>query len=434
MAFSGQFTPVDWCKRATIYEVNVRQYTNEGNFQAFKTHLPRLAAMGVDILWFMPITPIGVPRRKGILGSYYACSSYLRINPEFGSLKDFQELVAEAHSLGMKVIIDWVANHTGYGHDWMASHPDYYLKDAKGNYVEVHGWDDVADLDYNNHKMRQEMVRSMRYWVEECDIDGFRCDMAHLVPLDFWALARTVLDKVKHLFWLAETDNPLYHTVFDASYAWEWMHATEKVIRNNLSVTALDKVLYKYEHDLPDLGWKLFFTTNHDENSWNGTEFEKYGANALPLAVLCATWPGLFLLYSGQEIPNERRLKFFEKDQLAWPETPELETFYRTLLLLRRSNHAAGGLLSEGKTRRIPTGSGHGFAFWRQVQGDELLVVINFGEKAFAFRTDTLRLEGEFSDVFNGEKLDGASGSPLQVGASSYRVLSKKINFRDGGE
>ncbi len=432
MALTNPFTPVPWCKRASIYEVNVRQYTPEGSLRAFAPHLPRLAKMGVDVLWFMPITPIGVPNRKGTIGSYYACSSYVQVNPEFGSLSDFKKVVQLAHDLGMKVILDWVANHTGYGHDWMETHPEFYLRDSKGGFMEMHGWDDVADLDFSNREMRELMVESMQYWIDECDIDGFRCDMAHLVPLDFWQETRTRLDALKPLFWLAETDNVLYHEVFDASYAWEWMHITENMVKDKLATTVLDKIYYEYEMYLPANGWKLFFTANHDENSWNGTEYEKYGLNALPLAVLAATWPGLFLLYTGQEMPNLRRLLFFEKDELDWSQPLEMEAFYGKLMQLRRRNKAAGGLLAEGITRRIPTGSVYGFAFHREVEGQEILVVVNFGSNAFPFRAGESAREGEYERVFTGGKVNIGASKFLEIPANGYLILAK--NSEDGSK
>ncbi|MCW3086841.1 MAG: 1,4-alpha-glucan branching protein, partial [Sediminibacterium sp.] len=221
------FSMVSWAEGSNIYEVNIRQYTEEGSFAAFGKHLPRLRAMGVEILWLMPVTPISEKIRQGTLGSYYACSSYTDTNPEFGTAADFKTLVQEAHALGFKLIIDWVANHTGWDHSWTVRHPEWYLHDAEGNFTDKHGWHDVIDLDFTNNDMRAAMTDAMQYWVREFDIDGFRCDMAHLVPLDFWKDARTKCDALKPLFWLAECEVIAYHDVFDTSYAWWWMHVTE---------------------------------------------------------------------------------------------------------------------------------------------------------------------------------------------------------------
>ena len=190
----SSFNKVKWAANTNIYEVNIRQYTPSGTFISFAKHLPRLKDMGIEILWLMPVTPISIEKRLGTLGSYYACSSYATLNPEYGNEADFKMLIDTAHALGMKVIIDWVANHTGCDHVWMTAHPDFYLKNEAGDFTEVNGWNDVIDLDYSNKKMRAAMIKAMQYWINEFDIDGFRADMAHLVPLDFWMDARTCCD------------------------------------------------------------------------------------------------------------------------------------------------------------------------------------------------------------------------------------------------
>ena len=236
---SGSFKPLDWVKSTNVYEVNVRQYTEEGTFKAFAAHLPRLKAMGVETLWFMPITPIAQKNKKGSLGSPYACSDYTSINPEFGTMDDFKLLVETAHAMDFKVIIDWVANHTGWDHTWTFSNPEYYLKDAAtGDFKIASGMDDIIELDYNNPSLRNAMIKAMQFWVKELDIDGFRCDLASWVQLDFWLEARPKLDAIKALFWLGEfdeLDNPDYKPVFDASYSWRWMHDTEEFYKGKIS-------------------------------------------------------------------------------------------------------------------------------------------------------------------------------------------------------
>ncbi|RYY12505.1 MAG: 1,4-alpha-glucan branching protein, partial [Chitinophagaceae bacterium] len=326
-----RFKAVPWSIPTNIYEVNLRQYTEEGTFAAFQKQLPRLRDMGVDMLWFMPITPISREKRLGILGSYYACSSYVETNPEFGSIADFTALVAAAHELGFKVIIDWVANHTGWDHEWAQSNPEFYKRNPEGNFYDSHGWEDVIDLNYYDQAMRREMIAAMRFWVETSNIDGFRCDMAHLVPLDFWRNAREQLDEIRPLFWLAESDDLNYFEVFDAGYAWNWMHKSEKLLKGKVTMDEYVQVLYDYEHKYPVGSRHLFFTTNHDENSWNGTEYEKFGESATGLAVFSYTWDGIPLVYSGQELPNHKRLKFFEKDHIDWNQEPKLHKFYKTL-------------------------------------------------------------------------------------------------------
>lgn len=324
--------------KSNIYEVNLRQYSVEGTFRAFESELPRLKKMGIEIVWFMPITPISVLNRKGTLGSYYSCANYTSINPEFGDLSDFKRLVERAHDLGLKVIIDWVANHTGWDHVWTTTHPEYYQKNEQGHFTERNGWEDVIDLNYFNPEMQQAMVECMKYWVVETGIDGFRCDMAMLVPLDFWKKAKTQLNLLKKLIWLGECEDLNYFEVFDFLYAWEWMHTTRHIANHRLNKHHISDLISKYQSNTPPDKYFLYFTSNHDENSWNGTEYERYGEYARFFAILAAIMPGgIPLIYSGQELPLTHRLKFFDKDVINWHDhPPRLEFLYKAILTLRR--------------------------------------------------------------------------------------------------
>ena len=354
----SRFQPVEWAHTTNVYEVNVRQYTPEGTFNAFANELPRLKEMGVQTLWFMPITPIAQKKMKGIMGSYYACSDYTSINPEFGTLDDFKKLVKQAHAMGFKVIIDWVANHTGWDHKWTTEHPEYFEKDTATNDFKIaSGMDDIIELDFTNPVLRKAMIDAMQFWVTTCDIDGFRCDLAFWVELPFWKEARKELDAVKPLFWLGEfdeLDNPEYGEAFDACYSWTWMHKTENFYKEQKPLTFLYDVLKKYD-DLGDSTMRAWFTTNHDENSWNGTEYEKYGDMAKALAVFSATWNGVPLIYSGQELPNKKRIKFFDKDIIDWTGKYEMQQFYKTLFTLHADNPALRGGDATVQTFRIKT-------------------------------------------------------------------------------
>jgi glycosidase len=416
-----RFEPVRWSLNTNLYEVNLRQYTKEGTFQAFQNELPRLHDMGVEVLWFMPITPISKQKRLGTLGSYYACSSYVDTNPEFGTVQDFKQLVREAHKLGFKVIIDWVANHTGWDHDWVKSNPGFYKKNSVGDFYDNNGWEDVIDLNYYDHHMRREMIASMEFWVKECDIDGFRCDMAHLVPLDFWRQARVHLGNVKELFWLGETEDYNYQYVFDCSYAWHWMHVSENFAKKLSSVDELRSTLDEYQRKkLPQTN-HLFFTTNHDENSWNGTEYEKYGHAALPFAVLCAMWNGLTLTYSGQELPNNKRLSFFDKDPIEWKEKKELHTFYQTLLNLRSSFGEEKSeiiMLNSGFDRRV-------ISFIRFSRVKQVVVAINLSEVVQSIQLDNPLVSGMYKDVFTGLKHEAPLTTNLSMEPWSYLILEK---------
>jgi glycosidase len=409
------FSTVDWAKGSAIYEVNVRQFTNEGTFSAFSKHLPRLKEMGITILWFMPITPISKKERQGTLGSYYACSSYTAINPEFGTHADFENLIEEAHALGFKVIIDWVANHTGCDHSWTTEHPDWYMKDEAGNFTEKNGWKDVIDLNFDNIDMRNAMIGAMQYWVREFDIDGFRCDMAHLVTLGFWKDARAQCEKIKPLFWLAECEVVNYHDVFDVTYAWWWMHVTEEYSKRNDSLNTIRDVLHAYSQ-YPQGAQKLFFTANHDENSWNGTEYEKYRSAAKAWAVFSCTWNGVPLIYSGQESPNKKRLAFFEKDTIEWNDPLQLEGFYTGLLSLRKRNNA----ITEGEIFILPSKNDNQLmAYLRRKNENTVLVVLNVSaQDRLQVDVEHEWLKGNFRNIFSGLEFvfDGKGSFELQAG------------------
>jgi glycosidase len=426
----NRFQPVDWAHTTNIYEVNTRQYTVAGTFNAFAAELPRLKEMGVKTLWFMPVTPIAQKKKKGSLGSYYACSDYMAINPEFGTLDDFQALVKSAHEMGMKVIIDWVANHTGWDHKWTMEHPEYYKKDAATNDFQVaSGMDDIIELDFGKPEMRKAMVDAMKFWVTECDIDGFRCDLAHWVELDFWKEARTALDAVKPLFWLGEFDeleNPEYGEAFDASYTWAWMHKTKDFYQKSQPADSLYKVLNRYD-DLGDSTMRAWFTTNHDENSWNGTEYEKYGDMAKALAVFSCTWNGIPLLYSGQELPNKKRIKFFDKDTIAWTGNHQLHDFYKTLLNLRTNNPALRSGDVAVQTFRIKTSDPlHVFAYLRKIGTKEVLVVLNLSaQHNLHFDITDKMVTGVYKNVFSGAANDFTAEKSFEMQAWEYLVYEK---------
>ncbi len=421
---SNRFTVTPWAKYASVYEVNIRQYTPEGTFLAFMQHLPRLKRMGIDILWLMPITPISVEKRQGTLGSYYACSSYTDINPEFGTAADFKMLVDQVHALDMKLIIDWVANHTGADHHWTQTHPDWFIKDDEGNFTERNGWKDVVDLNFENKEMRSGLVYAMQYWIREFDIDGFRCDMAHLVPLDFWIDARTQCDIIKPCFWLAECEVVEYHNAFDTTYAWWWMHVSEKFMKGETGLHELREVLHAYSQ-YPSGAIKLFFTSNHDENSWNGTEYEKYGIAAKAWAVFTCTWQGMPLVYSGQENPNLKRLAFFDKDQIDWKELPSLDGFYDQLLQYRKKSPA----ILEGETFILPSEQHGIMAYFRKKSTETVLVLLNLSDKERAtIEVQHDWLQGDFINLFSSLAYTFSSKEHFELMPGDYLVYIKKGN------
>ncbi len=423
-----QFQHPEWSYDTNIYEVNVRQYTHEGTFNAFKKHLSRLKDMGVEVLWFMPITPISVKDRKGTLGSYYAVQNYKEVNPEFGSLHDFIGLVKYSHELGFKIIIDWVANHTGNDNVWIEEHPDFFCYDKSNQIIHPHGWEDVSKLNYDNEQMKVAMIEAMKFWIETCDIDGFRCDMAHLVPLQFWENARTELQKIKAgQFWLAECEEINYHEVFDATYTWKWMHATEEFCRGHIDLKDLFAVLQEYDHSFSKDALRIYFTSNHDENSWNGTEYEKYREAAKALAVFSCTWNGIPMIYSGQELPNNKRLQFFYKDQIEWKQECELHDFYKALLRLKKTNIALRAADDNVATYKIQTNHDNKIlAFMRKNGDDEVLVILNLSVEKIFFEVFDNLLHGKFINVFDKKRIEFAEIQNIELEAWNYLVYEKE--------
>jgi glycosidase len=423
---SELFKSVEWSRNTNIYEVNLRQYTQDGTLQAFMKEMPRLKDMGIEVLWFMPLTPISKVKRLGTLGSYYACSDYTAINPEFGSSADFKQLVKLAHELNFKVMIDWVANHTGYDHKWTIEHPEYYRRNHDGNFFDQHGWEDVIDLNYDNTDLHTAMIDAMQFWIDEYDIDGFRCDMAMLVPITFWIAARTKLDRVKDLFWLAECEEINYHDVFDATYSWKFLHKMEAFWRHQTDLRGIEEVLHYYETMFPPSAFHLLFTTNHDENSHSGSEFERMGNAAIPFSVLCCTWKGIPLIYSGQELPNLKRLKFFDKDFIEWTGTNQLQEFFKKLLALRKNN----GALQAGENtsvRRLGTNADYAvFSFSRQSGKDEVLVMINFShdQQTFTYWEESAPV-ATFKDLFSGQLTDIRHDTVFTLAPWDYKVLER---------
>lgn len=417
-----------WVSTTNIYEVNLRQYTKEGTFNAFAKHLPRLKDMGVEVIWFMPVTPISLKNRKGTLGSYYACSSYVQTNPEFGTINEFQQLVQQIHDLGMKVIIDWVANHTGWDHEWTVAHPEYYNRNADGSFKPpVENWEDVIHLNFNSNDMRVAMIDAMKFWVNDCGIDGFRCDMAMLVPLDFWLQARKELDAIRPLFWLGEFDqwnDEPYAQAFDVSYSWHWMHVSEEFYKNKWKLSLLDDALTGYKYKQPYGHIRSFFTSNHDENSWNGTEYEKYGDAAIPFAVFSCMWDGIPLIYSGQELPNQKRLQFFDKDEIKWTAKQKLHAFYKTLLEFRKQHPAMKAANRNIITWHIATTElQHLFSFVRKTGTREVITILNFSNQKLKFHINDKRIQGSFIDLFSQKEY--SVSEQLTIPSWGYLVLHK---------
>lgn len=409
----------------TIYEVNIRQHTPSGTINAFAEDLPRLQEMGIKMLWIMPIQPIGEKERKGSLGSYYSIRDYKAVNPEFGTLDDFKALVSKAHELGMDVILDWVPNHTSWDNPWITEHPDYYAQNEKGEIVYEADWSDIALLNHTNPATRVAMIEAMKFWVTNTDIDGFRCDHAgHEIPLYFWEEATAELDPLKDLFWLAEWDGARMHLEFDATYAWELLHLTEAVAKGEHNANDLDAWIRK---DLQEYGQKpirLTMITNHDENSWAGTINERYGDAQKAFATFIFTAYGVPMLYSGQEVGLDKRLRFFEKDTIDWSDTRQLQPFYTQLVQLKRNNEAIWGGEYGGMPMRINADPDI-YAF-KRVKGNNTVVgVINFSPEPRSMTLTDAGAAGTYTDHFTGQQYQLAVGQALPLQPWQYLIFTK---------
>ena len=391
---------------SVLYEANIRQYSEEGTFNAFAQDLPVLKKMGVKILWLMPINPISTTKRKGPLGSYYAVSDYTKVNPEFGTLEDFKALVQKAHELGIYVILDWVPGHTGWDHHWIQEKSDYYLKNRKGEIIDPidfrtgksFGWTDVADLNYNNLEMREELRQAMVYWVKETDIDGYRIDQAYAVPPVFYDKTIEALREIKPVFLLAETD--IYHpgginlvSKFDATYDWPGHQLSKEIAQGRRSATNYHRHIQRTNRLYGPENILVNFISNHDENSWNGTVKESYGAADHAFMAMNFTLPGLPLIYSGQEYDLNKRLRFFEKDSFPKVVGKTMELLQQ-LGALKNNHRALAAGTSAGSYKRINTTRDNQIlAFEREKEGDTLVVVANLSKDYAQF---TMPYAGSF--------------------------------------
>ncbi|MBQ7631991.1 MAG: lipoprotein [Paludibacteraceae bacterium] len=361
-----------WAYDATIYELNTRQATPEGTFQAAEALLPELRENGIDIIWVMPCQPIGKITRKGTLGSYYSIIDYCAINPEFGTRADFEHFLATAHQQGFKVILDWVANHTAPDSEW-TKNDGWHYRDAEGNLMVQYDWTDISKLNYDNQDMRAEMLKSMRWWMDSIGIDGFRCDVAGEVPTDFWNWAMGLL-RLEHpdMFTLAEDEDKaqeLTESAFDMYYGWTLHHLMNEVAQGKKGVEDLWAYFAKADSTIRPEAIRMNFITNHDENSWNGTEQERMGDAAPLFAAFCYVVPGMPMIYTGQLRGNHHRLEFFEKDPIdSDPEFAQAD-LYKSLNALRERNKALFSPECGAPMVRIDCNNEHIFACSRSKEG-----------------------------------------------------------------
>jgi glycosidase len=418
-----RLTHPEWTKDAVIYQINQRHFTAEGTFAAAEAHLPRLHELGVDILWLMPVNPIGELNRKGGLGSPYAVQDYLAVNPEFGTLEDLRHFVAAAHELGMKVILDWVANHTAWDNRLTTEHPEWYARDYKGDFCPTPwwDWDDVIDLDYTQPGLRRYMTEAMAYWVREAGVDGYRCDVAGYVPTDFWEHTRIELEKIKPVFLLAEWEaRDLHVAAFDATYAWSWNDTMHKIAHGQADAEAL-KVYYAWnERAYPRDIMRMLFVSNHDKNAWDGTEYEQFGDMLATAIVMSVVSEGIPMIYSGQESGNDRRLVFFDKDEITWREDPQGE-LYRSLFALKKAHPALWNAAWGARMVRVPNDAeDRVISFVRAHDGDHgddaVFGAFNLsGEEVTLTLADGPAQDRSFRDPWTGEAVDYRRGASLTI-------------------
>lgn len=423
----------EWVYSANIYEVNIRQYSPEGTFKAFTKDIPRLKAQGTKILWLMPIHPISKLNRKGTLGSYYSVADYKGINPEFGTLADLKALLNTAHENDMKVLIDWVPNHTGWDNPWIKKHPEFYQKGADGKITDPinpetgksWGWTDVAALDYSNEGLHDAMIDAMLYWVKEVGIDGYRVDVAGEVPIEFWKKAIPKLREVNpEIFMLAESEEPWLRNegLFTMTYGWSFHALMKEVAKGKKPISELEK-WHKEDRAKFNKGFHMHFTQNHDENSWAGTEEELFGPAKDAMTVLAFTYDGMPLMYNGQEAALNKRLKFFEKDSINWNNTSR-KIFFENLLGIKRVQKALWSGEGGGEAVRVPTNNDERiFAFKREKDDNRVIVILNLSNAPADVQLKDPSLNELYRDVFSGMNMLIADNVQYSMPAWGYMIL-----------
>ncbi|MCK9408996.1 MAG: alpha-amylase family glycosyl hydrolase [Bacteriovoracaceae bacterium] len=417
-----------WVKSGIIYEVYPRSFSKEGTFAGIEQQLPRLKELGVSILWIMPIHPVGAEKRKGSLGSPYSVMDYYGINPEFGTLDDFQRLVNKAHELGLKIVIDLVANHTAWDSKMFIEHPEWFTKDSSGKFIApVADWSDVVDLNYNNPELRRYMIEMLKYWVRDIGLDGFRCDVSEMVPVDFWDQARTALDSIKPIFMLSEGMYSEHHLkAFDVTYGWNSYHTMADIIAGKKSATEMDSILQRESLSFPKGSLRMRFSSNHDENAWDMPDVTKFGTEGAKLAaVLTISFPGVPLLYNGQEAGNDVKLGLFEKFDIDWNKGAEWSDFYKKLYTVRKTNPA----LATGSYQSIMTDHAEKvYSFLRTDGTNSMLVAVNFSdtEQTAVLKLPASLSKAKYADAFSGKSIQAKSIKQITLPKFGYKIIIVK--------
>jgi cyclomaltodextrinase len=422
-----ELTNPEWVKNATVYELNIRQFSEEGSFKAVEKQLARLKKMGIDIIWLMPVHPIGELHRKGSLGSNYSVKDYYGLSSEFGTEKDFRDLVAAIHQEGMYIILDWVANHTSWDNEMVINHPEWYRKSRKDTFQSTRwrDYDDIIELDYSHPELREYMTEALKFWIKEYDIDGYRCDIASFVPIDFWEHARTELEAIKPVLMLAEAeDRELHRKAFDITYNWTLWNILHQIAMNERSVKTLTEA-YIAEHVsiFPKEGIRLNFIDNHDKNSWEGNPYSNFGDALKAATVFTVMMDGMPLVYNGQEAGLDRSLEFFEKDPIEW-KSHENEALYTTLFKLKHNNQALWNGRYGGEMVRIMNDRlDQVISFVREKNGDKVLTFINFSKQSLIVQFDTSFDMGIYTNLFTEDQKKVSETLIMMMEPWEYIVL-----------
>ena len=400
----------EWSYSAVLYEMNVRQLTPEGTLRAAMERLEFLRDLGIDAIWLMPVYPIGEENRKGELGSYYSIRDYKAINPEFGTIEDFDAFVAKAHSLGMKVLLDWVANHTARDAKWLHTKPaDWYEREADGTAKVPWDWTDTAKLNYANHDVWRGQIDAMRFWIEKHNVDGFRCDMAMLVPIEFWQEATKILHAIKpDVFMLAEAEElDLFDRAFDMGYAWEIHHMMCDIAKGGRRVWDLRNTLYADRERYPASAMRMMFTSNHDENSWSGSEWSRFGDSLEVMTALTFLWEAAMpLIYTGQEVGYDHSFEFFDKDHIPHYEPNAHTELYRKLINLKHSQKALQAGEKGGRIIEIENNAKDCLmTFVREKDDSRVVAIMNLSPYTIHADFNNGIYAGHYTNAITGDKV-----------------------------
>ncbi|NCP20062.1 MAG: alpha-amylase [Erythrobacter sp.] len=420
----------DWSRNAVLYQINTRQFTPEGTFAAAQKELPRLKKLGVDILWLMPIHPIGEVNRKGTLGSPYSVRDYYAVNPEFGTEDDLRAFIDAAHAQGFKVILDLVANHTAWDNALASEHPDWYEKTWDGHFRPTPWWDwsDIIDLDWSKPGVREHVGKAMEYWVREFGVDGYRADVAGYIPIDFWDTMRARLDAIRPVFMLGEVQQTVHHrAAFDATYAWDWHHTTKRIAKGEADATALFGYYAENESLWPREAMRMTYIENHDSNAWEGTLYENYG-DALPaMTALAFTGEGLPLIHNGQEACNAKRLEFFEKDPIDWSQGEDCAygDLLARLIAFRDANPAlANGQWGARMSQVVNDKPQQLFGWVRQQDGNKVVGLFNLSDRPVEAELADGLAAGTYVEFGSGDAVTIAAGDTVSLPAWGFRLLA----------